>query len=61
MLQVLDTSIPAHPSLATTKIVLQKILVQIDKKTTKDPENYQEIKMAELFIESCDVLMRRKL
>ncbi|XP_026732336.1 rab3 GTPase-activating protein regulatory subunit [Trichoplusia ni] len=58
---VLDTSIPAHPSLATTKIVLQKILVQIDKKTTKDPENYQEIKMAELFIESCDVLMRRKL
>ncbi|CAG9785571.1 unnamed protein product [Diatraea saccharalis] len=53
---VLDTSIPAHPSLVTTKTVLQKLLLQIDKKTLDIPSNSQNIKMAELIIENCEVL-----
>lgn len=57
----LDTSIPAHTSLATTKLVLQKIIQQMDKKAKTNETNIQNIKTAELFIESCDVLIRRRL
>lgn len=60
-LQTLDTSIPAHPSMATTKMVFEKILIQIDKKNANDPVNSQNIKTTELYIESCEVLARRKL
>lgn len=57
---MLDQSIPAHPSLATTALVLQKLVSQIAKKTT-DAEEMQNIKLAELIIESCELLTRRKL
>ncbi|XP_049868218.1 rab3 GTPase-activating protein regulatory subunit [Pectinophora gossypiella] len=58
----LDTSIPAHPSLATTILVLQKALYQIDKKTSSpDHDLQQNIKLAQLIIETCEVLLRRKL
>ncbi|KAJ0175608.1 hypothetical protein K1T71_008767 [Dendrolimus kikuchii] len=58
---VLDTSIPAHPSLTTTIVVLEKLLNQIEKKTLDKASNLQNIKMAELIIENCEVLIRRKL
>lgn len=58
---VLDTSIPAHPSMATTKAVLEKMLLQIDKKIANSSANSQNIKTTELLIESCEVLIRRKL
>ncbi|XP_023935335.1 rab3 GTPase-activating protein regulatory subunit [Bicyclus anynana] len=57
---VLDPSIPAHPSLSTTALVLQKLVSQIAKKTS-DTEEMQNIKLAELIIESCELLIRRKL
>ncbi|XP_075974743.1 rab3 GTPase activating protein [Anticarsia gemmatalis] len=57
----LDTSIPAHPSLTTTKMVLQKVLSQMDKRAKNNDTNIQNIKLIDLFIESCDVLIRRKL
>ena len=47
--------------MATTKMVLEKILIQIDKKIATNPANTQNIKTTELFIESCEVLVRRKL
>lgn len=58
---VLDTSIPAHPSLSTTILVLQKLLYQCDKKSTDSPSDIQNIKLAELIIENCGVLLKRKL
>lgn len=58
---VLDTSIPAYPSLATTVMVLQKLLYQIEKKTIDKSSNLQNIKMIELIIDNCDVLIKRKL
>ncbi|XP_059049592.1 rab3 GTPase-activating protein non-catalytic subunit-like [Achroia grisella] len=57
----LDTSIPAHPSLSTTVSVLQKMLFQCDKKSTNSPSDLQNIKLAELIIENCEVLLKRKL
>ncbi|KAJ8721530.1 hypothetical protein PYW07_002305 [Mythimna separata] len=57
----LDTSIPAHPSMTTTKMVLEKILIQIDKKIASNPVNSQNMKTTELYIENCEVLARRKL
>lgn len=57
-----DPSIPAHPSLGTTKMVLQRLLYQMDQKAEKgNDEATQNIKVAELFVESCDVLIKRKL
>ncbi|KAG6438671.1 hypothetical protein O3G_MSEX000134 [Manduca sexta] len=60
---VLDTSIPANPSLPTTVLVLQSLLVQMDKKTSEavSASNSSNIKLAELIIENCEVLIRRKL
>ncbi|RVE41337.1 hypothetical protein evm_014014 [Chilo suppressalis] len=56
---VLDTSIPAYPSLQTTKSVLQKLLLQIDEKTTNLPSNLQNVyKITELIIENCEVLVK---
>ncbi|CAH2234413.1 jg21216 [Pararge aegeria aegeria] len=57
---ILDPSIPAQPSLSTTTLVLQKLVSQIAKKTM-DAEAMQNIKLAELIIESCELLIRRKL
>ncbi|KAI8422328.1 hypothetical protein MSG28_006198 [Choristoneura fumiferana] len=57
---VLDTSIPAHPSLETTVIVLQKILFQVEMKS-KDPVDPQDVKLTQLIIDSCQVLIRKKL
>lgn len=61
LFQVLDTSIPAHSSLATTIIVLQKLLNQIDKKSSDATSNCQDFKLAELIMENCEVIIRRKL
>ncbi|XP_028156168.1 rab3 GTPase-activating protein regulatory subunit [Ostrinia furnacalis] len=58
---VLDTSVPAHPSLSTTVIVLQKLLYQIHKRVSDSPSNLQNIKLTELIIENCEVLTKRKL
>ncbi|CAB3223598.1 unnamed protein product [Arctia plantaginis] len=57
----LDSSIPAHPSLETTKTVLQNLLSRMDQKAKYNEMNTQNIKLTELFIESCDVLIRLKL
>lgn len=57
---VLDTSIPAHPSLSTTILVLQKLLFQLNKKSP-DPAHLQDIKLIELIIENCEIIIRRKL
>ncbi|XP_032515034.2 rab3 GTPase-activating protein non-catalytic subunit [Danaus plexippus] len=56
----LDTTIPANPSLSTTILVLQKLVSQITKKTS-DAESTQNVKLAELIIESCGLLIRHKL
>lgn len=61
LFQVLDTSIPAHPALATTISVLQKLLFQIEKKARDSPSNLQNVKFIELIIQNCDVLIKRKL
>ncbi|XP_047990659.1 rab3 GTPase-activating protein regulatory subunit isoform X1 [Leguminivora glycinivorella] len=58
---VLDSSIPAHPCLETTIIVLQTILMQLEKKTKEGTTDLQNIKIAQLIIESCQVLIRKKL
>ncbi|CAH0702462.1 unnamed protein product [Spodoptera exigua] len=56
----LDTSIPAHPSLSTTKMVLNRLLYKIDQKENCSA-NPQEIKAIQLFIDNCDVLISYKL
>lgn len=61
LFQVLDTSIPAYPALATTISVLQKLLFQIEKKARDSPSNLQNVKFIELIIQNCDVLIKRKL
>ncbi|XP_034827248.1 LOW QUALITY PROTEIN: rab3 GTPase-activating protein non-catalytic subunit [Maniola hyperantus] len=56
---ILDPSIPSHPSLSTTVLVLQKLLSQIVKKTP-DAEEMQDIKLAKLIIESCEIFIQWK-
>ncbi|XP_050347252.1 rab3 GTPase-activating protein regulatory subunit isoform X2 [Nymphalis io] len=58
---VLDTSIPASPSLPTTVLVLQKILSEIEKKSSETEDLQQNVKLSRLIIESCELLIRRKL
>ncbi|XP_053612757.1 rab3 GTPase-activating protein non-catalytic subunit [Plodia interpunctella] len=57
---VLDTSIPAHPSLATTMSVLQKLLYQI-RKRPNDVQDLQNNKLTEIILENCEVILKRKL
>ncbi|XP_013142683.1 PREDICTED: rab3 GTPase-activating protein regulatory subunit [Papilio polytes] len=58
----LDVSVPANPSLTTTMIILQKLLSQVDKKPyAKTSTNFQDINLAELIVETCEVLIRRNL
>ncbi|KAI5632356.1 rab3 GTPase-activating protein regulatory subunit [Phthorimaea operculella] len=58
----LDSSIPAHPSLATTMSVLHRALQQTERRTNSpDAELTQNIKLAKLIIDTCEVLLRRKL
>ncbi|KAL4715515.1 hypothetical protein ACJJTC_009141 [Scirpophaga incertulas] len=57
----LDSSIPAHPSLSTTTLVLQKMLYQIEKKGKDSADNLQNIKLTELLIDNCEVLHKRNL
>ncbi|CAK1540482.1 unnamed protein product [Leptosia nina] len=58
----LDSSIPSHPSLKSTRSFLQKLLIEIDKKATNtnnaDP---QDLKFAKLLIDSCEILLRKVL
>nr|XP_026500575.1 rab3 GTPase-activating protein regulatory subunit isoform X2 [Vanessa tameamea] len=58
---VLDTSIPANPSLATTILVLQKVLSEVEKKSSETEDLKQNVKLTRLIIESCELLIRRKL
>ncbi|CAK1601081.1 unnamed protein product [Parnassius mnemosyne] len=58
----LDVSISANPSLATTVSILQKLLSQVDTKVSVETSaNFQNIKLAELIVETCEVLIRRNL
>ncbi|CAH2076340.1 unnamed protein product, partial [Iphiclides podalirius] len=58
----LDVSIPANPSLAKTMIIIQRLLSQVDKKSSVETSaNFQNIKLAELIVETCEVLIRRNL
>lgn len=62
VLQTLDVSVPANPSLTMTMIILQKLLSQVDKKPyAKTSTNFQDINLAELIVETCEVLIRRNL
>lgn len=56
----LDTSIPAHPSLTTTKMVLNSLLYQVDQKENCSASP-QDLKALELFMDNCDVLISYKL
>ncbi|XP_050673797.1 rab3 GTPase-activating protein regulatory subunit isoform X2 [Leptidea sinapis] len=57
----LDSSIPSSPSLISTLSVLQKLLALIDKKTTEGSCDPQELKLASVIVECCEILVRRKL
>ncbi|CAF4847792.1 unnamed protein product [Pieris macdunnoughi] len=55
-----DSSIPPCPSLSSTVLLLQKLLIQIDKKASETLDQ-SDFKTAKLLIESCEVLLRRNL
>ncbi|XP_045532220.1 rab3 GTPase-activating protein regulatory subunit isoform X1 [Pieris brassicae] len=55
-----DSSIPPCPSLSSTVLLLQKLLIQIDKKAPETLDQ-SDFKTAKLLIESCEVLLRRNL
>ncbi|KAM3964297.1 LOW QUALITY PROTEIN: rab3 GTPase activating protein [Aphomia sociella] len=57
----LDTSIPAHPSLATTISFLNRLLFFYRDRKLDTPSEMPNIKLANLIIENCEVLHRRKL
>ncbi|CAH2108237.1 unnamed protein product [Euphydryas editha] len=57
----LDTSVPANPSLSTTKAVLQKMLNIIIYKSSVDEDGLPEVKLAQLIFETCEYLVKREL
>ncbi|CAG4948739.1 unnamed protein product [Colias eurytheme] len=56
-----DPSVPSNPSLTSTVSLLQNILIQIDKKSSEAKIDVQDLKFIKLLIDSCEIIIRRKL